>query len=51
MARTNIATKPYDTADYLDTPEAVAAYLDNYSSAIWPLGLVAWRESRPACTQ
>lgn len=28
MVKTTIETKPYDSADYLDTPEAIAAYLE-----------------------
>lgn len=37
MTRVKTETKPYDTADYLETPEDVAAYLEE-----------AFKESDPA---
>jgi probable addiction module antidote protein len=29
VVKTSVATKPFDSAEYLDTPEAIAAYLQD----------------------
>ena len=40
MVKTTIDTKPYDSADYLKTPEAIAAYLEDILAEQDP-GLIA----------
>ncbi len=40
MVKTEIDTKPYDSADYLKTPEAIAAYLEDVLAEKDP-GLIA----------
>lgn len=40
MVKTVVETKPYDSADYLKTPEAIAAYLEDALAEKDP-GLIA----------